>query len=123
MTSWHEFHQYNLENGGMDDMPGEISRSYEGPADPCSKCGGSGGGPDPVHRCRHCDGLGWEPDDDGGDVCHCGLPVEDHKLGGAAEHNFVPKWPPVFTHCNDCGRKLHTPDEEAIGLCEVCGNL
>lgn len=25
------------------------------------------------------------------DVCHCGLPLEDHRLGGAAEHNFISK--------------------------------
>jgi hypothetical protein len=28
---------------------------------------------------------------DGPEICHCGLPAEDHKLGGAAEHNFTPK--------------------------------
>jgi hypothetical protein len=25
------------------------------------------------------------------DTCHCGLGPEDHKLGGAAEHNYVPR--------------------------------
>jgi len=29
----------------------------------------------------------------------------------------------VFTHCNVCGRKLHTEEEDQIGMCEVCGNL
>ena len=83
MTSWHEFHQYELENGGMDD---------------------------------HDDG-------DTDEVCHCGLPIEDHKLGGAAEHDYVPKSERVFTHCNVCGRKLHDPEENAVGMCAICANL
>ena len=28
---------------------------------------------------------------DDNDLCHCGLPLEDHRLGGAAEHNFTPR--------------------------------
>jgi DNA-directed RNA polymerase subunit RPC12/RpoP len=29
----------------------------------------------------------------------------------------------VFDHCNVCGRKLHTEEEDRVGMCEVCGNL
>ncbi len=29
------------------------------------------------------------------ETCHCGLGPEDHKHGGAAEHNFIPKRRPV----------------------------
>jgi hypothetical protein len=52
MTSWHEFHQYGLENGGMDDPPparcpdcsgdGEAPRSQLGACVTCPTCGGSG---------------------------------------------------------------------------------
>ena len=36
---------------------------------------------------------------------------------------YLPDEGPVFTHCNVCGRKLHTADEDQMGMCEVCGNL
>lgn len=57
------------------------------------------------------------------EVCHCGLPEEDHRHGGAAEHNFKPKSEVVFTHCNVCGRKLHEPEEDEMGMCNDCGNM
>lgn len=28
----------------------------------------------------------------------------------------------VFTNCNVCGRKLHTTDEEAMGMCAICAD-
>jgi predicted RNA-binding Zn-ribbon protein involved in translation (DUF1610 family) len=108
MTSWHEYRQYELENGGMDDPP------Y------CPRCGAYTASGVYCEKCRDAEPGEEEP----GDVCHCGLPEEDHRHGGAAEHNFIPKRDSrVFTHCNVCGRKLHTDEEDRIGMCEVCGNL
>ena len=28
--------------------------------------------------------------------------------------------PPVFTHCNVCGRQLIYQDEDQIGMCDEC---
>ncbi len=28
----------------------------------------------------------------------------------------------VHTHCNVCGRKLHTADEDKMGMCEGCAS-
>jgi hypothetical protein len=77
MTSWHEFHQYGLENGGMDDPP-----------DPyCPECGAytrSG------VICESC-ALGEHEDDAVFTHCNvCGKPLrepEEDEMG----------------MCNDCG--------------------
>lgn len=36
-------------------------------------------------------------------VCHCGLGPEDHKLGGAAEHNYIPNKPGYMGDINGPG--------------------
>jgi hypothetical protein len=105
MTSWHEYRQYELENGGMDDPP------Y------CPLCGTYTTSGVLCEKCRSEDPGDYMPD-----VCHCGLTAEEH-VYPTVDHNFTPKDEPVFTHCNVCGRKLHTDEEDRIGMCEVCGNL
>lgn len=138
MTSWHEYHQYSLENGGMDDphycpgcgvytasgvfcedcclkdnpdgpdeaevcmcgltaeehvyptvdhnfipkeevMPGSISDSYNGPADPCPKCNPNGipSGHATPH-CIFCAGTYWLPD---GDCFICKQPADGYYQG------------------------------------------
>jgi hypothetical protein len=74
MTSWHEYRQYELENGGMDDPP------Y------CPRCGAYTASGVYCEKCRDSEPGGEEPG-------------------------------------NVCGRKLHTDEEDRIGMCEVCGNL
>lgn len=75
MTSWQEFHQYGLENGGMDDPP------Y------CPLCGVHTVSGVLCEECRDEDPGANVPDE----VCHCGLGPEDHYHGGPAEHNYIPK--------------------------------
>jgi hypothetical protein len=62
-----------------------------------------------------------------GDCHECGMQTWcECDCGGPDDVGMPPNDPYegfVFTHCNDCGRKLHTPEEDAIGLCEVCANL
>ncbi len=44
------------------DDPARIYRVRElNEWEPCSKCGGSGGGPDPVLTCNQCHGSGVQP--------------------------------------------------------------
>lgn len=30
---------------------------------------------------------------------------------------------PVFTHCNVCGKRIHEPEEDEMGMCAGCANL
>ncbi len=83
-------------------MPGPVSDSYEGPADRCPECNGTGlvqALPNNPHAdmqdiCGSCSGSGWLDDDD--------------------ESN-------VFTHCNVCGVKLRH-GEPAMGMCDRCAS-
>jgi hypothetical protein len=36
---------------------------------------------------------------------------------------FDPECGCMMDDCPVCGRKLHTEEEDRIGMCEVCGNL
>lgn len=71
MTSWQEYHQYELENGGMDDPP------Y------CPLCGVHTGSGVLCEKCRDEDPGANVPD-----VCHCGLAAEEHTYP-RVDHNFV----------------------------------
>ena len=106
MTSWHEYHQYSLENGGMDDPP------Y------CPLCGVYTTSGVLCEECRSEDpGVPDEPE-----VCMCGLTAEEH-VYPKVDHNFTPKADAVFTHCNVCGKKLREPEEDQMGMCNECGNM
>ena len=74
-------------------MPGEISRSYEGPADPCPACGGEG-----RPGCPVCRGSGWLPDDyecpDGGHQW------TGRQLGGPPDMAESSEW---VAWCKLCG--------------------
>lgn len=72
MTIWHEYHQYALENGGMDEE---------------------------------------------------GMPDGDRSGEGEVGPEDPEREPFVFTHCNVCGRKLHDPEEDQMGMCAGCANL
>jgi hypothetical protein len=56
-----------------------------------------------------------------GDCHQCGMQTWCECDCDGSDDTGLP--PFVFTHCNDCGRQLHTPDEDQIGLCVTCGNL
>lgn len=60
-------------------MPGPISDSYDGPADPCPVCNPNGvpcGNARP--NCPRCAGTFWLPD---GDCFVCGEPAEGYYQG------------------------------------------
>lgn len=87
----------------------------------CPLCGRESGSPGRLcDECRSEDPGDYVVDDDG--PCMCGLSASEH-VYPKVDHGFTPKAEAVFTHCNDCGRKLHTPEEDQIGLCALCANL
>lgn len=70
-----------------------------------------------------------DPGDRDDDVCHCGLPAADHVLGGAAEHDFIPKSPggrEPMPDTRDDGPHPPTPETDPTNGTEVircwCGD-
>lgn len=112
-------------------MPGEVSRSYEGPSDPCPVCKGT----DLLGSsfCVYCDGTGWWPD---GKPCPDGFhtwikePRGDDPIMRPAEADMIEVCDACgiertdFTEtmdCPHCGEQLHYSTEQPTA-CQHCGS-